>query len=73
MYVIYVLTVACLSAIWQVEAKSCNLISYQLLPRVIFVWPLKMVSVSVRYYFVLSVNGWKNQNMDSSFSCQRKP
>ena len=31
MYVIYVLTVACLSASWQVEAKPCNLISYQLL------------------------------------------
>ena len=23
--------------------------------------------------FVLSVNGWKDQNMDSSFSRQRKP
>ena len=23
--------------------------------------------------FVLSANGWKDQNMDSSFSCQRKP
>ena len=56
MYVIYVLTVACLSAIWQVEAKSCNLISYQLLPRVIFVWPLKMVSVSVRYLFYQSMD-----------------
>ena len=72
MYVIYVLTVACLSASWQVEAKSCNLISYQLLPRVIFIWPLKMVSVKCSL-FVLSVNGWKNQNMDSSFSCQGKP
>ena len=51
MYVIYVFTVACLSASWQVEAKSCNLISYQLLPRVIFVWPVKLVSVSFRYLF----------------------
>ena len=56
MYVIYVLTVACLSASWQVEAKSCNLISYQLLPRVIFIWPLKMVSVSVRYLFYQSMD-----------------
>ena len=37
----------------------------------IFVWPWKMVSVCS--LFVLSANGWKDQNMDSSFSRQRKP
>ena len=37
----------------------------------IFVWPRKMVSVCS--LFVLSANGWKDQNMDSSFSRQRKP
>ena len=30
-------------------------------------------SVSFRYLFYLFYNGWKDQNMDSSFSCQRKP
>ena len=37
----------------------------------IFVWPRKMVSVCS--LFVLSANGWKDQNMDSPFSRQRKP
>ena len=37
----------------------------------IFVWPWKMVSVCS--LFVLSANGWKDQNMDSPFSRQRKP
>ena len=36
----------------------------------IFVWPWKMVSVCS--LFVLSANRWKDQNMDSSFSRQRK-
>ena len=37
----------------------------------IFVWPRKMVSVCS--LFVLSAKGWKDQNMDSPFSRQRKP
>ena len=40
--------------------------------RAILVWPWKMVSVRVRQLF-LSANGWQDQNMDSSFSRQRKP
>ena len=36
-----------------------------------FVWPWKIVSVSI-CYFVLSSHGWKDQNMDSSFSGERK-
>ena len=37
----------------------------------IFVWLRKMVSVCS--LFVLWANGWKDQNMDSPFSRQRKP
>ena len=37
----------------------------------IFVWPRKMVSVCS--LSVLSANRWKDQNMDSPFSRQRKP
>ena len=37
----------------------------------IFVWPWKMVSV--RSLFVFSAIGWKDQDMDSSLSRQRKP
>ena len=36
--------------------------------RAIFVWSWKLVSLSV-----LSANGWKDQNMDSSFCPQGKP
>ena len=36
--------------------------------RAIFVWPWKMVSVSVHYYCFISQNGWKDQNTDSLFS-----
>ena len=52
MYVIYVLTVACLSAIWQVEAKSCNLIIAQSDFRMTFKNGFGKCSL-----FVLSVNG----------------
>ena len=37
----------------------------------IFVWPWKMVSVCS--LFVFSAIGWKDQDMDSSLSRQRKP
>ena len=40
--------------------------------RAISVWPWKMVSISVRYLFSLFY-GWKDQNITSSFSRQRKP
>ena len=40
--------------------------------RAIFMWPCKMVSVICSLY-VLSANGWKDQNMDSSFSRWRNP
>ena len=43
----------------------------EIISRAIFVRPSKMVSVSV--VFFLLVNGLKDQNMDSSFSLQRKP
>ena len=43
--------------------------------KAIFVRPWKMVSVIdfKCLLFVLSANGWKEPNMDSSFSRQRKP
>ena len=37
----------------------------------ISVWPWRKVSVCS--LFVLSANGWKDQNMDSPFSRQRTP
>ena len=40
--------------------------------RAIFVWPWKVFSVSVHYLFYQPMDE-KNQNMDSSFSRQRKP
>jgi len=40
--------------------------------RAIYVWPLKN-SFGKCSLFVLSANGWKDQNMASSFSRQRKP
>ena len=39
--------------------------------RAIYVWPLKN-SFNKCSLFVLSANGWKDQNMASSFSRQRK-
>ena len=41
--------------------------------RAIFVWPWKMVSISVCYLLYQKMPGWKEQDMDSSFSAKENP